>query len=288
VLELFSGLGGWRQALAGLGEVAAAYDISPAANAAYELNHGEAPLARELASIPASALAAHRADLWALSPPCQPFCRMGKGQGLEDPRSRAFLRLLELLPQVPPRGLLMENVPGFAGTEAHARLCDRLGAMGFHWLEYTLCPTQFGIPNQRPRWYLAASREPLAGAEPPRTAPGPIAPYLDAVEDPALYLDAATLARHKPGLDLVTREDTRTACFIGGYGQRYVGSGSFLRTERGVRRFSTAEVARFMGLPGGLRFPEAVSRVTRYKLLGNGLNLTVARWVAGRLSADLP
>ncbi len=94
VLELFSGLGGWRYALEGRGTVAAAYDLSPAANAAYALNHGERPLARELATLAPEALLAHGADTWAMSPPCQPFCRMGRQKGLEDPRSRAFLHLL--------------------------------------------------------------------------------------------------------------------------------------------------------------------------------------------------
>ena len=101
VLELFSGLGGWRYALEGLGEVQAAYDISPAANATYELNHRVRPLARELATVPVGELARHGANLWLLSPPCQPFCRMGKRQDLEDPRSRAFLRLMEVLEEAP-------------------------------------------------------------------------------------------------------------------------------------------------------------------------------------------
>jgi site-specific DNA-cytosine methylase len=123
----------------------------------------------------------------------------------------------------------------------------------------------------------------LRPENPPDLPPSTLAGFLDATEDASLYLDAATLAKHKPGLDLVTPEDRRTACFIGGYGQRFVGSGSFLRTERGIRRFSTSEVARFMGLPETFHFPESLGLEQRYKLLGNGLNLTVARWVAQQL-----
>jgi DNA (cytosine-5)-methyltransferase 1/tRNA (cytosine38-C5)-methyltransferase len=83
----------------------------------------------------------------------------------------------------------------------------------------------------------------------------------------------------------VTREERRTACFIGGYGQRFVGSGSFLETARGVRRFSPGEVARFMGLPPSFKFPEEVGTEQRYKLLGNGLSIPVARWVLGALAS---
>jgi site-specific DNA-cytosine methylase len=94
VLELFSGLGGWRCALGDRGGVVAAYDVSEAANATYALNHGEVPEARELATVPLAELAATGADTWLMSPPCQPFCRMGNHQGLEDRRSLAFLHLM--------------------------------------------------------------------------------------------------------------------------------------------------------------------------------------------------
>ncbi len=282
-LELFSGLGGWRYALGDLGHVVAAFDISPAANATYELNHGERPHARELAFISPKRLLAFGANTWMLSPPCQPFCRMGNRQGLEDPRSRAFLRLMEILDTAPPERLLLENVEGFLGSDAHGMLGARLARHAFHTQEYRLCPTQFGIPNQRPRVFVLASKKPLPRCAPPALEPGPIAPFLDPEEDAALYLDADTL-RHKPGLDLVRAEDRRTACFIGGYGVRFVGSGSFLVTERGIRRFSPSEVARFLGLPETFRFPEDLSPEKRYKLLGNGLSIPVASWVAAQLA----
>ncbi len=283
VLELFSGLGGWRYALGGRGTVVAAYDVNHHANATYRLNHGLAPLTREIARVPARTYGAHGADTWLMSPPCQPFCRMGKGEGLGDRRSSAFLHLLDVLPEAPPERLALENVPGFLGSTAHQLLETRLRALGFHIQAHQLCPTRFGVPNQRPRAFLLASRRPLAGREPPDLAPGPLAPYLDLQEDPALYLDPAILGRHLPGLDLVTPDSRRSACFIGGYGQRFVGSGSFLKTGRGIRRFSPGEVARLLGLPPEFRFPEDLGLEQRYRLLGNGLSLPVATWVVERL-----
>ncbi len=284
VLELFSGLGGWRYAFAGIGEVVAAYDISPTANATYALNHGVRPIARELASISSATLAAHGADCWALSPPCQPFCRMGHQHGLADPRAKAFLNLMAILPLAPPSYLVLENVIGFLGSEAHDLLATTLRQLSFHWNEYHLCPTQFGIPNQRPRVFIVASRQFRPAQIPPEEPAIALATYLDKREDPGLYLGLPTLAKHKPGLDLVTWDARRTACFIGGYGQRFVGSGSFLQTERGIRRFSPTEVARFMGLPSCFSFPKELGLEQRYKLLGNGLNIPVARWVVQTLS----
>jgi len=279
ILEFFSGIGGWRYALGSLAQVVAAYDISPAANATYALNHGEYPLARELVSVPLEQLLSHGADTWFMSPPCQPFCRMGNKRGLEDRRSRAFLRLMDLFEVAPPTNLLLENVEGFLGSDAHSLLYERFRQQGFHTQEYRLCPTQFGIPNQRPRVFILGSQCPFQARVPPSLPPGPIAPYLDSEEDASLYLPPDELHKHWPGLDLVTPESCRTACFIGGYGQRFVGSGSFLKTPLGVRRFSTFEVSRLLGLPDSFRFPEEVPLEKRYKLLGNGLSIPVARWV---------
>jgi DNA (cytosine-5)-methyltransferase 1/tRNA (cytosine38-C5)-methyltransferase len=283
VLELFSGVGGWRYALGDLGRVVAAFDISPAANATYELNHGDRPQARELGRVKIETLSALGADTWLLSPPCQPFCRMGRHQGLEDRRSLAFLHLMEVLRQAPPRHLALENVEGFLGSDAHDLLARRLEEGGFHRLDYRLCPSRFGLPNLRPRVFILASRNPLRPAPLPDLPPVAVGAFLDEVEDPGLYLKPEDLARHGPGLDLAKAEATRTACFIGGYGQRFVGSGSFLETARGVRRFSPMEVARLMGLPGTFRFPADLGLEQRYRLLGNGLSQPVARWALAQM-----
>ncbi|GLH71486.1 DNA methyltransferase [Geothrix rubra] len=285
VLELFSGLGGWRLALGNRGAVAAAYDVSEAANATYALNHGDQPKPRELATIPLQQLAAHGADTWLLSPPCQPFCRMGNHGGLADRRSRAFRHLMDLFREAPPERLVLENVGGFLGSDAHALLLERLRAHGLHRLELQACPSRFGLPNQRPRVFVVASRRPLAARPLPDLPPRRIAECLDAEEDGTLYLPEAALARHRHGMDFVTAEDCRSTCFIGGYGQRFVGSGSFLRSTLGVRRFSPAEVARLLGLPEGFRFPPEVSREARYRLLGNGLSIPVAAWALSHLDA---
>lgn len=284
VLELFAGLGGWRLAFQGLGSVVAAYDISPHANAAYALNHGERPWTREIASVPMRELAAHRADTWAMSPPCQPYCRMGLKRDLEDPRSEAFLRLLEVLAEAPPERLVLENVAGFPGSQGHARLVDLLERLGFQRAELLLCPTALGIPNQRPRFYLIAARHPVRLEPPEPLEPGPLAPYLDPEPDSELILSPEEATRFGPGLDIVEPGDRRSTCFIGGYGQRYVGSGSFLRMDDGrLRRFSPSEVARLLGYPDGFRFPETLPREARYKLLGNGLSLPAARWIVENL-----
>jgi DNA (cytosine-5)-methyltransferase 1/tRNA (cytosine38-C5)-methyltransferase len=263
--------------------VVAAYDVSEAANATYALNHGDQPQARELATVPWLELAGHAADTWLMSPPCQPFCRMGNHQGLEDRRSGAFLHLMEIFRQAPPEHLVLENVAGFLGSDAHALLSERIRAHGMQQLDLQACPSRFGLPNQRPRVFIVASRKPLKALPLPSFPARPLAEFLDETEEEGLYLHTSTHLRHHQGLDLVEAGDCRSACFIGGYGRRFVGSGSFLKTERGVRRFSPSEVARLLGLPEGFRFPEGLSLEARYRLLGNGLSIPVAAWALDHL-----
>eukprot|EP00438_Fugacium_kawagutii_P036545 Skav231225 [mRNA] locus=scaffold813:188111:190842:+ [translate_table: standard] len=45
------------------------------------------------------------ADLWLMSPPCQPFTRTGHRRDVLDPRCRALLRLVDALPhlEAPPK-----------------------------------------------------------------------------------------------------------------------------------------------------------------------------------------
>ncbi|MBP1626139.1 MAG: methyltransferase [Holophagaceae bacterium] len=282
-IEFFSGIGGWRYALGHRGTVSRAFDISPGANATYAHNHGDRPLDREIATLDPDLIAGLKADTWLMSPPCQPFCRMGAHRGLEDLRSRAFLHLMDLMTILPPDHLVLENVVGFLGSQAHELLCSRLRAEKMHWREFQLCPTGFGIPNLRPRVYLVASRRPLPALPLPVLTRPPLAVFLDPLEDCSLYLSSEQSAQHGPGLALVRPEDDISACFIGGYGKRFVGSGPFLRTPQGIRRFSPREVARLMGLPSGFDFPESLGRTQRYKLLGNGLSIPVAQWVITHL-----
>lgn len=282
VIEFFAGVGGWRYALPQGAEVAAAYDISPAALATYALNHQDTPRARELATLPVADIQSLHADTWVMSPPCQPYCRMGKQEDLRDPRSRAFLHLLDLLEACRPERIALENVDGFVNSDAYQRLMARLEEGRYYHRTFQLCPTQAGIPNLRPRVFMVASKTPLLDPERLPSEPQPLKAFLDDPEDSGLYLSEGQL-RHLQGLDLAKPEDLRSACFIGGYGQRFVGSGSFLQTPKGVRRFSPTEIARLMGLPESFRFPQTVSLEKRYKLLGNGLSIPVARWVLSHL-----
>ena len=283
-IEFFSGIGGWHCAIKGMGYVVSAFDISQVANDVYSFNFGTSPQVRELATISASEIRILEADTWLMSPPCQPYCRMGKCLDLQDQRSAAFKNLMKVLAEYPPRRLVLENVEGFLKSSAFEMLTKLLDRKGMNWSVFTLCPTQFGIPNRRPRVFVVAGADGVKGNPLPDLEPGPLSDYLDDNEDGSLYLSDEIITRHSPGLDIVTSASCRSACFIGGYGKRLVGSGSFLKTPAGIRRFSPGEISRLMGFPPQFRFPNGISVNNQFKLLGNSLNLVVAEWVLKQIN----
>jgi DNA (cytosine-5)-methyltransferase 1 len=75
-LELFCGIGGFAAAVAGSGvEIVGSLDHDQAAIDVYRLNFpGHEAQKRDLEKISSEEVAAYQADLWWLSPPCQPYC----------------------------------------------------------------------------------------------------------------------------------------------------------------------------------------------------------------------
>lgn len=304
VLELFCGLGGVAAALGQAAEVVAAIDIDRRALAVYAANHPGPTVARTLDSIRPADLAAFGADLWTMSPPCQPYTRRGHGRDLDDPRSRGLLAVLAAFATVRPPYLFVENVPGFAGSRAHARLIDALAEGGYRWHERLLCPSELGMPNRRRRWYLAAGREDVPLGEPalppeppPRRA---LAGFLDPDPEPELTVPPDLVRRYRHALDVVDPGDQAvvTACFTSAYGRSPVRSGSYLllpgesakpaeqipqggkaRPLPSLRRFSPAEILRLLGFPPTFRLPPDLPRDTAWHLAGNSLSLPAVRAV---------
>lgn len=51
-----------------------------------------------ISSLQAHQLEQFAADIWMLSPPCQPYTRRGARRDAEDPRASSFLHLISLIP----------------------------------------------------------------------------------------------------------------------------------------------------------------------------------------------
>lgn len=292
VLELFSGIGGAAASLPPAAAVVLAVDINTAALAVYRRNFNHPTRAATIESLEDALLERLAADLWWLSPPCQPFTRRGLARDDEDPRSRALLALLQKIERHRPRNLALENVPGFAGSRTHARLLATLARAAYEVAEELLCPSALGYPTRRQRYYLVASRDGLA--ERP-VAPATRVTLAACLEHPLTEPPPAELAlapeveRHyRHALDVVDAEDPAalTACFTSAYGRSPVRSGSYLETPFGLRRFSPTEILRCLGFPPTFTLPPNLPPRRAWPLVGNSLAVPVVAAVLGRLRSS--
>ncbi|XP_051266222.1 tRNA (cytosine(38)-C(5))-methyltransferase isoform X4 [Dicentrarchus labrax] len=162
VLELYSGIGGMHYALNESGipsQVVAAIDINTTANQIYRHNFPDTCLwNKTIEGITLDDFNKLSFDMILMSPPCQPFTRIGLKGDISDPRTKSFLYILDLLPRLSklPRFILLENVKGFETSSARERLVKTLMGCGYTFQEIMVSPTSVGIPNSRLRYFLIA------------------------------------------------------------------------------------------------------------------------------------
>ncbi|XP_071383700.1 tRNA (cytosine(38)-C(5))-methyltransferase isoform X4 [Centroberyx affinis] len=166
VLELYSGIGGMHYALKESGvpaQVVAAVDINTTANQIYRHNFPDTPLwPKTIEGITLDDFNKLSFDMILMSPPCQPFTRIGLQGDIADPRTKSFLYILDLLPRLArlPHYILLENVKGFETSSARECLVKTLKDCGYTFQEIMVSPTSVGIPNSRLRYFLIAKASP--------------------------------------------------------------------------------------------------------------------------------
>ncbi|XP_015596302.1 tRNA (cytosine(38)-C(5))-methyltransferase isoform X2 [Cephus cinctus] len=101
-------------------------------------------------------------DTILMSPPCQPFTRVGLKKDILDKRTDCLLHVLEFIPHIQTlKYVLLENVKGFENSQARNELVDCMRKSNFDYKELILSPCQFGIPNTRHRYYMIAKKKEL-------------------------------------------------------------------------------------------------------------------------------
>jgi site-specific DNA-cytosine methylase len=263
-------------------ELVATVDQDADARATHELNHRLPVLPQDLATIDARELARWDAACWLLSPPCQPFTRRGRGRDVDDPRCRGLLRMIELLPVLRPRRVLVENVVGFHGSRAHELLITALRALAHDVADVQACPSDEGWPVRRPRQFVVSSADGLApmGPADPGSSPS-LAQVLD--DDPPgddLLLPDAWRARVEP----VQAPAIPLPTFTRSYGHAIDAAGAILPSSRGPRFLSPDEILRLHGFPPGFAWPPRLNLRTRWRLAGNSVHVASVRRIAARLA----
>lgn len=289
-LELFAGIGGFAASFPDL-NIVKSVDVDLAATRVYRANFQHPSEVREISSLPLSWFNELDADAWWMSPPCTPFSRRGSFQDLNDNRSEALLRLIDIVCEVKPVVIGMENVVGFEDSQVFHILRSRWSREGYRIETCNFCPTQIGWPNRRPRVYVLASLEPKVRLNRNHEFDSmkPINGLL--VDKPEqevheedlhlLWLTEAVANQYRTAIDKVDGSDhsSVTACFASSYGRTVIRSGSYLRVENRFRRFVPREVARLLGFPDEFVLPKQLDLRTQWKLLGNSLSLVAVRHV---------
>jgi tRNA (cytosine38-C5)-methyltransferase len=237
-------------------KIIASVDINQLANTTYQHNHPSVNIMNNnIQSINQSFIDKNpEINAILMSPPCQPFTRNGHFLDTKDPRTEAFLHVIELIKIMPNvRVVLMENVKGFERSNARNIFVETLTSAGFEFKEYILSPTQFGTPNQRFRYYCLAVRAddgcPAVPGEQkietslgfPATQPNTISNYLEdmsAEDQSRLLLPDSVLLKHSGVLDICTSTSTNSMCFTKAYSRFIEGTGSVYspRSELEVRQ----------------------------------------------------
>ncbi|TCD61788.1 hypothetical protein EIP91_007942 [Steccherinum ochraceum] len=271
-LEFYSGIGGLHVALQRStvdGEVVRAFDWDQAACQVYDHFHGLKIVQRvDITTLTAGDMAVHGANLWLMSPSCQPYTVLNPlAKGADDPRAKSFIHLIDdVLPELVSAGMhpthiLVENVAGFETSSTRQNVLKTLDRLGYTTMELLLTPLQYGVPNSRLRYYLLAKAKssPFAYSDAPssrvwRHIPGQgedwIDPRLDTELDAVTsisrlqdFLDddaaaATTIVATIPDrvlekwgrlFDIVLPSQRRSCCFTRGYTRLVERAGSILQ-----------------------------------------------------------
>lgn len=165
--SLFSGIGGFEQALNKLGgKCVFASEIDKFAAQAYEVLYGHKP-AGDITKIDAKDIPEH--DLLVGGFPCQAFSVAGKRKGFEDTRGTLFFEIARIAREKQPKALLIENVKGLVNHDKGRTLdvmIETLNEIGYIVDFDVLNSKYFGVPQNRERIFIVAIREDLIEAEP--------------------------------------------------------------------------------------------------------------------------
>lgn len=109
-------------------------------------------------------------DMIAGGPPCQGFSWIGRRDS-RDPRNFLFRQYLEVVRLISPAIVLLENVRGIMSAFLHEgdssagqgafseQIRSGLGDIGYRTAPTMLCASDYGVPQQRARFFLVGVRE---------------------------------------------------------------------------------------------------------------------------------
>jgi DNA (cytosine-5)-methyltransferase 1 len=310
-IDLFCGVGGFRQALSSLGHSCVfSSDLDKDARETYQANYGELP-AGDITKIETDEIPTH--DVLCGGFPCQPFSISGKMNGFGDARGTLLYEILRIARVHKPRVLFLENVKNYQ-SHADGRTMETtlklLTEAGYRTYHQVLNASGYGVPQKRERLYFVCFREdqkiiPFHFPE-PEIEDVAVEDILFPEGDPLLdelFIEREDLRlRDFEGLSRVNKPKRIGTVGKGGQGERVyspkghaitlsafgggVGArtGMYLIGDR-IRRLHPRECARLMGFPEDFVLHER--RNVCYKQFGNSVAVPVVRSIFAEIQKCL-
>ncbi len=169
-IDLFSGIGGFHQAMSAFGgECVLASDIDPFAIAVYKKNYGiDSNI--NVRDIKTEDVPDH--DVLCAGFPCQAFSKAGKRKGfLDQTRGTLFFEVARILKEKHPKYIMLENVRNLVSHDegnTYKVIRETLKGLGYRLTKdpLILSPHQFGVPQIRERIYIPGLYNPEHVDEP--------------------------------------------------------------------------------------------------------------------------
>jgi DNA (cytosine-5)-methyltransferase 1 len=169
-VDLFCGAGGLTEGLRQAGyNVVGAVEQDPLACSTYRLNHKRVRLwEMDITRLSGAAmmkllkLRPGELDLLAACPPCQGFSRMRTKNGnrwTRDPRNDLIFDVLRFIRSMRPTSVMIENVPGLAGSRRYVAFRKGLESLGYRVKWDLLNTADFAVPQRRRRLVLLALKD---------------------------------------------------------------------------------------------------------------------------------
>ena len=312
VLELFSGIGGMRAGLTLTSDEHHEFvpvDLNEGCNSIYKDSYGDKPLSLDIASLPVAWFTKIRADVWTMSPPCQPYTRQGNQRDSQDARAKPLTHLCAVLKQLDglPKMIVLENVKNFELSDSFQELKSVLQDRGYSLYGYLLNPLYMGFPNSRLRFFLIAKLDHVANsfhiltndpqvpdyerislkAFPDR----PIGDFLcrpHSCDGSKLQIPRSLLEKQSAFcFDIVSAESLQSLCFTRAYTQFVNGTGSVLYSGRVSQmdemKRPTFQIQSMAELEGFLHYfcPLEAARLNGFSVNGKNTMLQLREGCAG-------
>lgn len=302
-IDLFAGIGGFRQALEAYGaQCIFSSEIDKYAIETYEANYGNKP-SGDITKIKSEDIPTH--DILCAGFPCQPFSISGKQKGFDDERGIHFFEIYRIAKYHQPSILFLENVANLTkhnDSQTIKQMQTMLEEIGYIVNMKILNASDYNVPQNRKRLYFICfnkAKLPIYNFKYP--TPIPCTTFLKDILESDSKTESFRIIRD----DIIFKDITITECQPkpirigtinkGGQGDRIyspLGHAITLSAEGGgsgaktgaylingyVRKLSPRECARVQGFPETFIIAEKNNQA--YKQFGNSVAVPVLKQIA--------